>query len=209
VLRDVQHAFYGLCVNVGKQLLAAMMEADRVALCGAKGVSDPKRRSTRGGHTAGAVVLGGQRIGIKRPRARGVEQGELELPNYAWAAGRDPLDAAKMNAIAAGVSMRRYAGTLDELPPPEQALSVSKSAVSRRFVALGQKQLNQWFSRSLKDVDLPVVVIDGIHFRDRVILVALGIDAHGNAKRLRRACRNCAGTPRLPGCGFVRSSCYK
>ena len=34
VLRDVQQAFYGLCVNAGKQVLAAMMEADRVALCG-------------------------------------------------------------------------------------------------------------------------------------------------------------------------------
>ena len=31
VLRDVQQAFYGLCVNAGKQVLAAMMEADRVA----------------------------------------------------------------------------------------------------------------------------------------------------------------------------------
>jgi hypothetical protein len=31
VLRDVQQAFYGLCVSAGKQVLAAMMEADRVA----------------------------------------------------------------------------------------------------------------------------------------------------------------------------------
>ena len=40
VLREVQHAFYGLCVNAGKQVLAAMMEANRVALCGAKNVPD-------------------------------------------------------------------------------------------------------------------------------------------------------------------------
>jgi transposase-like protein len=180
VLRDVQHAFYGLCVNAGKQVLLAMMEADRVALCGAKGVPDAKRRATRGGHTVGAVVLGGQRIGIKRPRARGIERGELHLPSYVWAAERDPLDAATLAAIAAGVSTRRYAGTLDELPPPDEPLSVSKSAVSRRFVALSQQQLGQWLSRSLKDIDLPVVMIDGIHFRDRVILVALGIDAKGN-----------------------------
>ena len=33
VLRDVQHAFVGLCVHAGKQVLAAMMEADRAALC--------------------------------------------------------------------------------------------------------------------------------------------------------------------------------
>ena len=85
-----------------------------------------------------------------------------------------------MAAIAAGVSTRRYAGTLDELPPPEEPLSVSKSAVSRRFVALSQEQLDEWLSRSMKELDLPVVMIDGIHFRDRVILVALGIDAQGN-----------------------------
>ena len=54
-----------------------------------------------------------------------------------------------MAAIAAGVSMRRYASTLEELPPPEQALSVSKSATSRRFVALSEEQLLQWLSRSL------------------------------------------------------------
>jgi putative transposase len=180
VLRDVQHAFYGLCVNAGKQVLAAMMEADRVALCGAKGVPDARRRATRGGHVAGAVVLGGQRIGIKRPRARSLDEGELRLASYEWAAQRDPLDAATLAAVAAGVSTRRYAGTLDELPPPEEALSVSKSAVSRRFVALSQEQLHQWLSRSLKDIDLPAVMIDGIHFRDRVILVALGIDAKGH-----------------------------
>jgi hypothetical protein len=29
VLADVRHAFYGLCVAAGKQVLAAMMEADR------------------------------------------------------------------------------------------------------------------------------------------------------------------------------------
>ena len=180
VLHDVQHAFYGLCVNAGKQVLLAMMEADRVDLCGAKGVPDADRRATRGGHTAGAVVLGGQRIGIQRPRARSLDHGELPLPSYAWAAGRDPLDAATLGAIAAGVSTRRYAGTLEPLPPTQAARSVSKSAVSRRFVALSQQQLSQWLSRSLAGIDLPVVMVDGIHFHDRVILVALGIDALGN-----------------------------
>jgi transposase-like protein len=87
---------------------------------------------------------------------------------------------ATMASMAAGVSTRRYAGTLDPLPEPEEALSVSKSSVSRRWIALSEKQLHEWLSSSIKDLDLPVVMIDGIHFRDRVILVALGIDAQGN-----------------------------
>ncbi len=55
-----------------------------------------------------------------------------------------------------------------------------KSAVSRRWVALSEKQPHEWLSCSLKALDLPVVMIEGIHFRDRVILVALGIDAKGH-----------------------------
>ena len=121
----------------------------------------------RGGTTRSAVVLGGQRIAIKRPRARSLEQGELDLPAYLWAANADPLDAATMASRAAGVSTRRYARTLDALPPPEQPRSVSKSTVSRRWVALTQEQLHEWLSCALKQLDLVVVMIDGIHFRER------------------------------------------
>ena len=180
VLRDVQHAFYGLCVSAGKQVLAAMMEADRVALCGAKNVPAAHRQAVRGGTTRSSVVLGGQRIALTKPRARSLKRGELELPSFAWAAHRDPLDMATVACIAAGVSTRRYAGTLDELPEPDEPSSVSKSAVSRRWVALSQAQLHEWLSCSLKEMDLPVVMIDGIHFRERVILVALGIDGQGD-----------------------------
>ena len=180
VLQDVKHAFYGLCINAGKQVLVALMEADRVALCGPKGVPRADRRAVRGGSTGSAVVLGGQRIGVRRPRVRSYEEGELQLPTFAWAAATDPLDTATMAAIAAGVSMRRYGSTLEALPPPEKARSISKSATSRRFVALSADQLQQWLSAPLHGLDLPVVMIDGIHFQERVILVALGIDAEGN-----------------------------
>jgi transposase-like protein len=180
VLRDVQHAFVGLSVRAGKQVLAAMMEADRAALCGPKGVPDEGRRAVRGGTTGSKVVLGGQRIDIRRPRVQALDAGEVRLPTFAWAAGVDPLNSATMTAIAAGVSTRRYAKTVDRLPPDERSSATSSSAVSRRFVALSQQQLDQWLQRKLDTLDLPVVMIDGIHFRDSVILVALGIDSRGN-----------------------------
>lgn len=180
VLRDVQHAFYGLCVQAGKQVLAAMMEADRRALCGPKGQPDAQRRAYRGGHTDSSVVLAGQRIGVRRPRVRSTESIEVGLPTFEWAAATDPLDRATMHAIAAGVTTRRYRSTVEELPKGEKSSSVSKSAVSRRFVALSTEQLYEWLSRPLEALDLPVVMIDGICFGDRVILIALGIDAKGH-----------------------------
>jgi hypothetical protein len=180
VLRDVNSAFPDQCVQAGKAVLAAMLEDDRTALCGPKGVPDAGRRAVRGGTRLGAVMLGGQRIAVRRLWARDLEDGELSLPTCEWAAGGDPLDAATMAAIAAGVSMRRYRQTLQPLPETEQARSTSRSAMSRRYVAFSAQQLAQWLSRSLSELDLPVVMIDGIHWRGRVILVALGIDAKGN-----------------------------
>ncbi len=180
VLRDVHHAFLGLCIDAGQRVLAAMMEADRMALCGPKGVPDTKRRAVRGGTTSSQVVLGGQRVAVRRLRARSKAEGELALPSYEWAACDDPLNAATMAAIAAGVSTRRYASTQEPVPAAHQPRSASKSAVSRRFVQLSQEQLAQWLARPIGELDLPIVMIDGIHFRDRVILLALGIDTKGD-----------------------------
>jgi transposase-like protein len=180
VLRDVRHAFLGLCIDAGQRVLAAMMEADRVALCGAKNVPNEGRRAVRGGSTASRVVLGGQRVAVRRLRARSLDEGELALSTFEWAAGVDPLDAATLAAIAAGVSTRRYAATQEPVPATHRPSSASKSAVSRRFVQLSQEQLQQWLGRRLDNLELPVVMIDGIHFGERVVLVALGIDAQGH-----------------------------
>ena len=133
-------------LNAGKQVLAAMMEADREALRGPMSVPNAARKAVRGGTTRSSVVLGGQRIAINKPRARSLRRGELELATFAWVAHTDPLDMATMASMAAGVSTRRYAGTLDPLPEPEEALSVFKSSASRRWVALSEKQLHEWLS---------------------------------------------------------------
>jgi transposase-like protein len=143
VLRDVRHAFLGLCIDAGQKALAALMESDRVALCGASGVPDAQRRAVRGGSTASQVVLGGQRIAVRRPRARSLTQCELSLPSFEWAAHSDPLDAATMAAMAAGVSTRRYASTQEPVAAAHHPSAASKSAVSRRFVQISQEQLAQ------------------------------------------------------------------
>ena len=180
LLADVQHAFVGLCIHSGLESLKKMMEMDRERLCGAKNVPDVARQAVRGGHTTSQIVFGGQRVGVRRARARRVAGGELELPTFAWAAAADPLNAATLAAIAGGVATRRYASVQDQLPVPEAGIATSKSAVSRRFVALSQQQLRQWLHRSLEGLDLAVVMIDGMHLHGHVILVALGIDTQGN-----------------------------
>jgi len=101
--------FLGLCIDAGQKVLAAMMDSDRIALFGAKGLPDAQRRAVRGGSMASQVVLGGQRIAVRRPRAYTLADGELALPSFEGASNGDPLAAATMAAITAGVSTRRWA----------------------------------------------------------------------------------------------------
>ena len=100
VLRDVQSAFFGLCVGAGKAVLSTMMEEDRVALCGPKGVPDCARSAYRGGHTRSWVTLGGRRITVARPRARPRDAAELGLPTFAWAGGIPPSTMVIEHGIA-------------------------------------------------------------------------------------------------------------
>ncbi len=131
------------------------MEADRVALCGIKNVPDANRRAVRGGTTQSSVVLGGQRITVTKPRARSLKQASRSCPRSPglptrtrWTWSRWPRSPR-----ACPQPLRRH---LDESPEPDEPLSVSKSAVSRRWVALSQAQLHERLSCSLKEVALPV-----------------------------------------------------
>ncbi len=178
-LEMARQSFLDVCISAGLEVLARGMEEDRTAQCGAKGAHDNGRQAVRWGKTSSEVTLGGRRIPISRPRVRGVEGGERSLSWFEWATDRDPLNLRTLEEVAVGVSMRNYARALETLPPDVAERSVTKSSVSRRFVALTKVKLREWLSRPLGDWDLRVVMIDGVHFKDRILLICLGIEADG------------------------------
>ena len=179
VLADAKTAFFGLCLTAGQQVFQALMEQDREQLCGPKHLPNPARQAYRSGSAPSEVVLGGRRIVLPRLRARSVTGEELALPSFTYASAQDPLDTHTLEAIAVGVSTRQYARTLDPLPADLPERAVSKSAVSRRFVALTSAQLTTWLATPLDELDIRIVLIDGLHFRDHVILLAVGVDPQG------------------------------
>lgn len=178
VLVDTREAFHELCIETGREVLLAMMEADREALCGPRGAHQVQRRAWRAGSTGSRVTLGGRQIEMPRLRARSAE-GELGLSSFRWAASRDPLNAHTMEAIGAGVSTRKYRRTLDPLPVGIAEHATSSSAVSRRFVALSTKRMHEFLSRPLHELDIRVVFIDGKVFREHCLLLAVGVDSGG------------------------------
>ena len=129
----IERSYFELCIRAGQQVLDAMMEQDRTELCGPRWKRDPERRAGRAGTTSSEVTLGGRRIRMTRPRVRSQTGEEVELPSFAFASQRDPLDAQTVNAVACGISTRKYARSLEPLPEEVTERATSKSAVSLRI----------------------------------------------------------------------------
>jgi putative transposase len=71
-----------------------------------------------------------------------------------------------------------------DLEPMDEAISnetrsVSKSAVSRRFVAATESALDGVMTADLSELDLVAIMVDGIHFAQHLCVVAVGIGIDG------------------------------
>ena len=81
------------------------------------------------------------------------------------------------------VSTRKYRRAVrlpaDDLPG-ERGEGTSKSAVSRRFVALSRKKMRKWLSSDLSELDSLVIRIDERHGGDHVLVAAIGVDGNGD-----------------------------
>ena len=166
-------------VSAGMTALSALLEDERTAICGPRYEHQAERVARRGGHTRGELVLGGRRVSVKRPRARGIDGREQELPSWKQFSVADPLHERALEQMLVGVSTRKYERSLESVAAPVQTRGTSKSPVSRRFVEITTEKMDELFSRDLSGIDLAVVMLDGVHMADHVVLVALGVDAAG------------------------------
>lgn len=163
----------------GLEGVLRMLEDDREHLCGPARRWRDDRRAYRHGHDEGRLVLGGRTVKIPKPRVRSVDGQELELPSWRYFAEDDPLNERVLQQILAGVSTRKYCSSLETIPEELASGSTSSSSVSRRFVAMTQRRVEEFLSRSLGELDFPVILLDGTEFGDHCLIIALGIDSSG------------------------------
>lgn len=168
-----------LVMHAGLRAVELMLESERTAACGARYERQVDRQATRTGHASGELVLGGRRVSVKRPRARTRAKEEVVLPSWKRFSAEDPLTERAVEQMLVGVSTRKYARSLEPVAEGVTTRGTSRSAVSRRFVAATQEQLDTWMATDLGGLELVAVMIDGLAFREHVVLCALGIDASG------------------------------
>ena len=171
-----------LASAAGLAVLHECMEWEVDEVVGPKGRHDAGRTAKRHGHVAGEVTLGGRRVPVSRPRVRAADdRAEVELDSYAEFTSRDPLERVALERMLAGVSTRRSRRVAEPVGGEVEAgaRSTSKSAVSRAFVGKTRAALDELLSRRLDDVELAVVMIDGIELAGMTHVVALGITPDG------------------------------
>ncbi len=179
----VREELHELVVRSGLGVVAAMMDADREELCGPR-YAHSEHAAHRAGHAKSELPMGGRRVAMARPRVRSTDGRELQLPTWEHFAGRDALEARAYEQMLVGVATRKYERSLEAVGAGVEARGTSKSAVSRRFVAATSARVEAELARPLGDLKLAVVMIDGIHFGEHVVLVALGIDESGRKHTL-------------------------
>jgi putative transposase len=182
VAADMRQGLLALAVGAGLQVMHQLMEADVAAACGPRGRHDPDRSATRHGTERGSVTLGGRRVPVTRPRVRASDgTGEVSVPAYELFTSTELLGRMAMERMLAGVSTRRYPVALEPVGQgiDDEAVSTSKSAVSRKFVAMTEHALADLLAADLSGLDLVGLMIDGVHFADHLCVVALGIDIDG------------------------------
>ena len=135
------------------------------------------RRTAQGMRPVRLCWAGGRwRFGDHAPAAPATE---VPLPTVRAFTDADPLNRRVVDQMLIGVATRQDARSLDPLGADVTTRGTSKSAVSRRFVAQTQAQLDAWRATPLDALDLAGLLIDGVHVGGHCIVVALGIDKTG------------------------------
>ena len=182
--QEVGASFERFCLTAGIAALAGMMAGDAARLCGVRYGRDDGKDGYRWGRTKGKLGFHGGKIELERPRVRARDGGEIALPSWKAAMAEDWLGKWALNLMLINVSTRKF-GRAVRLPegdvPAPKGAGLSKSAASRRFVALSAERMKEWMASDLSKLDLLVIQIDGIHIvEDLVLLAAVGVDGVGD-----------------------------
>lgn len=162
--------------EAGLALMSLVMEEEVRHLAGERHEQRADRRVHRWGREDGYCVIDGQKVPLKRTRLRTKENREQRLGSYELFQRSQPLEQGVWDKMMRGLSTRNYGAVVKEF---SDAYGVEKSAVSANFVEASRQKVKQLMERPLGELRLCAVLIDATPFKDRQMVVALGIGCDG------------------------------
>jgi putative transposase len=164
---------------VGKAAIEAVLLLSAQQLAGPKQPGRAHGETTWHGRQHGVVSLSERKLRVEKPRLRKKGKGcgkEVAIPAYEALVLNSRLGSRILEILMKGVSTRKYK---EVLPDMAETVGVSKSQVSREFMASSEKQFKQLCERHFDDTEILAIYIDGIQFGDCHVIIALGVDSGG------------------------------
>jgi len=156
--------------NKMREALMEIFEEEVQGLCGPSHSRNSKSDYYRAGSSPAKVKLGEHEHTIRRPRVRkSLGDASAEKHLASWKAARDPeaWEESLFRAVLCGVSTR-------------SAQRLHESAVSRLWARKAKTLIDEMLGRDLSELDILVVMLDGIYLCDGLCSVAaIGIDRSG------------------------------
>lgn len=176
IVGHLQEGVGHLLREAGLALMSLVMEEEVRHLAGERHEQNPERQAHRWGKEKGYCVVDGQKVPIDRARLRNKANREVRLGSYEMFQRSGPLQASVWDKMMRGLSTRNYRAVVKEF---SKAYGIEKSAVSDNFIEASREKVKQLMERPLGDLRLCAVLIDGTPFKDRQMIVALGIGCDG------------------------------
>lgn len=170
----IQDGLNSLACQLGLLAAQELLQAEVEDLCGPTHQRQAGRQAQRWGSQGGAVVLGGRKVPIQRPRARMMGGGEAALDTYQRLQSPEAMPENALRRMIRGVSCRDYEGCLE---PMAESFGVKRASVSRNFVKASARQMRNLAERRFDGQEFVAVFIDGVPYGGEMLVVALGVKA--------------------------------
>jgi transposase-like protein len=175
LIDGVREEVESLAMEAGIIMMEMAMEGERSRL-----TDGPRRRGYRWGQQKGYVVMNGRKVPIEHGRVRDLKNREIALKTYErFQSGK--MKETAMREMMRGVSSRAYGEGFEALM---RGYGIRRSSISRHVVEATEEKLRALMERDLKLLDLTCVFIDGVHFAETLLVVAIGVDVKGNKHAL-------------------------
>jgi putative transposase len=173
---DTQHLLISTLLPPSVKMFIQQVEQEIDQLCGPM-YRHIASENSRWGSQKGSIILANQHVAIERPRVRNTVTGkEVNLSTYEELQNPKLFEQQVFQEGQEKVSQPDYAKGLTKIA---NSFGFKKSTVSRRWIKATSKKLDELQTRSLSELDIRTIFINGKRFNEYGLIVSLGVSSEG------------------------------
>ena len=170
---DTQHLLISTLLPPAIKNFIEECEREVEQLCGKR--YKHGKQNQRWGDQKGSIILANQQVAVPKLRVRN-KSGEVPLKTYEDFQDPRLFDQAVFTEGLKRVSQRDYEKGVTKIA---NSFGFKKSSISRRWIKATANKIAELQKRSLAEMDIRAVFIDGKRFRKHGVIIALGVAGDG------------------------------